>query len=155
MALPVPGVTPANWGAQLNAEIKLAAFPVGAIYLSVVNTSPATLFGGTWSVFATGQVLVGVDTGVSEFNTVEKTGGARTHTLTVGELAQHDHPIYTRDPAGPATARGLITGAGGAMFATTGTVYTFEGEPVGLRGLGQPHNNLQPFITCYMWKRTA
>jgi len=78
-----------NWSLQ-NAGLK--ARPVGSIFISVVSTNPNTLFGfGSWSQIAPGRTLVGLDSGDSDFNTVRKTGGAKTHTLVSGELATHTH----------------------------------------------------------------
>ena len=57
------------------------AWPVGSVFIAVVSTNPATLLGyGTWAAFATGRTLVGIDAGQTEFDTVEETGGAKTHT---------------------------------------------------------------------------
>jgi len=141
-----------------------AIYPVGAIYMSVVNTSPATLFGGTWAVWGTGKVPVGVDTGQTEFNTVEKTGGAKTHTLTTAELATHNHgagslaaPIYTDGAS--VTIPNIYT-AKTASYTTApnqtgnGLNTTCTGSTANA-GSGSAHNNLQPYITCFMWKRTA
>jgi len=69
-------------------------WPIGSVYIAVVSTNPATLLGfGTWSAFAAGRTLVGLDAGQTEFDTVEETGGAKTHTLTVGEIPSHDHDL--------------------------------------------------------------
>lgn len=66
---------------RVNQQYPL--FPVGAVFISVVSTSPGTLLGyGTWSAFATGRVLVGIDAGQTEFDVVEETGGAKTSTAT-------------------------------------------------------------------------
>lgn len=118
-------------------------YPVGAIYMSVVNTSPATLFGGTWAVWGTGRVPVAVDTGQTEFDTVEKTGGAKTHTLTVGEMPSHAHDTNI-----------FFSGTGIVHYSVSAAP---SPTPIGTSaaGGGQAHNNLQPYITCYMWKRTA
>ena len=62
-------------------------YPIGAIYLSVSDTNPSQWFGGTWELIAQGRTLVGVDTTQTEFNTVKKIGGEKTHVLTVAELA--------------------------------------------------------------------
>ena len=66
-------------------------YPIGAIYLSVSDINPSQWFGGTWELIAQGRTLVGVDTTQTEFNTVKKTGGEKTHVLTVAELASHTH----------------------------------------------------------------
>lgn len=50
-------------------------YPVGSIYMSVKNTSPSDLFGGTWEIWGSGRVPVGVDSGQTEFSTVENPGG--------------------------------------------------------------------------------
>jgi len=56
------------------------AFPVGALFLSLVATDPATLLGyGTWAAFGAGRMLVGLDAGDADFDTVRETGGAKTH----------------------------------------------------------------------------
>jgi len=67
------------------------AFPVNSVFISVVDTNPSNLLGyGTWVTFGTGRVIVGVDTGQTEFNTVEKTGGSKTanydHTVVASNL---------------------------------------------------------------------
>jgi hypothetical protein len=124
-------------------------YPVGAIYMSVVNTNPATLFGGTWVEWGKGRVPVGVDTSQTEFNTVEKTGGAKTHTLTANQLPKIIQSWPHGDPAEPVTSYADVVSYGGwtNRWRWVGALQSF--------GNDQPHNNLQPYITCYMWKRTA
>ena len=56
-----------------------AMYPVGSIYISVKSTNPSSFFGGTWTAFGTGRTLVGINTSDTNFDTVEKTGGAATH----------------------------------------------------------------------------
>ncbi len=68
------------------------AWPVGSIYISVLATDPATTFGfGTWEVYGTGRVLVGIDSGDTDFDTVGEQGGAKGHTLTEAEMPAHTH----------------------------------------------------------------
>lgn len=75
-----------------TAVILAAAYPIGAIFLSAVSTNPATLLGfGTWTAFGTGRMPVGYDAGQTEFNAAEKTGGAKTHTLSASEMPVHTH----------------------------------------------------------------
>ncbi|MBT3318146.1 MAG: hypothetical protein HN948_00735 [Clostridia bacterium] len=73
------------------SDFQLAMYPVGAIYTSVISTSPATLFGGTWSAFGAGKALVGFQSGDSDFGTSEGTAGAKTHSLAESELPSHTH----------------------------------------------------------------
>lgn len=118
-------------------------YPVGSIYMSVSNVNPSNLFGGTWEEFAKGKTLIGVDTEQVEFNTVEKTGGEKSHKLTIDEMPSHEHPTN-------------ISAWGGGTnytFQTT-TIETGRDEHTGLVGGDKPHNNLQPYICTYMWKRT-
>ena len=127
----------------VNGVIDLV-YPVGSIYISVVSTNPGTLFGvGTWVAFGTGRVLVGLDAGQTEFNTVEKTGGEKTHTDTIAEMPAHTHNITVSD--------GPSTNAGYAMYSSPVDVYALTSTSA---GSGAPHNNLQPYIAVYMWKRT-
>lgn len=100
---------------------------------------------GTWAAWGSGRVPVGVNTSDSSFNTVEKTGGEKTHTLTVAEMPSHYH-TYTYSKAD-----GWTYGNGGLA-----NVRNSEGtQNTGSTGSGNAHNNLQPYITCYMYKRTA
>ena len=123
-------------------------FPVGAVYITATNTNPQTFLGGTWVAFGQGRTLVGVNTSESEFNSVLKTGGEKTHKLTENEMPEHNHPI---------------TGGGSKLALTTGgNMYRVVYEENGLveqvrssnTGGSQAHNNLQPYITVYFWRRT-
>lgn len=68
------------------------AFPVGSVFLSVLSDDPATLLGyGTWAAIGAGRMLVGVDTGDTDFNALEETGGAKTVTLTEAQMPSHTH----------------------------------------------------------------
>ncbi len=66
-------------------------YPIGIIYESVKPDNPSTFMGGTWTRFGNGKVLVGVDETDTDFNTVNKTGGEKTHVLTVSEMPSHTH----------------------------------------------------------------
>lgn len=127
-----------------------AAWPVGSVFLSVVSTNPGTLLGvGTWTAFGAGRMLVGRDAGQTEFDTVEETGGAKTHTLTTAEMPAHSHPGSTAPIAG--AAGGFSSRAAPGNNAGTAT----SSVSVASQGGGGAHNNLPPYIVVYMWKRTA
>ena len=128
------------------ADIGNALYPVGSIYMSVNNTNPSTFFGGTWVSWGAGKVPVGVDTNDTDFATVEKTGGEKTHTLTVSEMPSHKHTV---EAIGSGTTQQELTAFN---VGTTSGVDGYAGTD--FTGGGQAHNNLQPYITCYMWKRT-
>ena len=141
--------------------------------MSVSPVNPGTLFGGTWVAWGVGRVPVGVDTAQTEFDTVDKTGGAKTHTLTVGQMPVHAHTQWgiSGDQGagagrlslqadgnlvwyrGNGTTWGAGAGAGGGRQQVT--VGGGENRGTSNSGSGEAHNNLQPYITCYMWKRTA
>lgn len=131
---------------QINGTNVLEkVYPVGSIYINAtVNTNPATLLGfGTWVAFGAGKVIVGLDSSDTDFDTAEETGGAKTHTLTTSEIPSHTHSLSTSDNPG---GTGAIEVAGGAPTSTQTTQAT---------GGGGAHNNLQPYIVAYMWKRTV
>ena len=118
-------------------------YPIGSIYMSIDSTNPSSLFGGTWEPWGTGRVPVGIDLNDTDFNTVEKTGGEKTHTLSVNEMPSHTHMLH------------LVSnqlGNGGGMWGTTYSQYDGNVNTYSTGG-SQAHNNLQPYITCYMWKR--
>jgi hypothetical protein len=125
---------------------KLAEHPVGSLLMSTVNTNPSTYIGGTWAAWGSGRVPVGVNTSDSDFNAAEKTGGAKTHTLTLSQIPNHQHEIYETQNVGEPGYRPVLATTGG-----WGPTPEFTN---GVGG-GGSHNNLQPYITCFMWKRTA
>ncbi len=101
------------------------AFPVGAVFLSVVSTNPNTLLGyGTWSQVGQGQFLVGQNSSDADFDTPEETGGAKTH----------NHDAHS-------TVNNLRTGGSELGFATDGSHVAAS--------------NVPPYFVVYIWKRTA
>lgn len=145
-----------EWVDQINDTIingvKLAVLqaenPVGHIRMETTNVNPATYLGfGTWELWGSGRVPVGVDTTQTEFSTVEKTGGEKEHTLTIDEMPKHSHA--------PQNNSAVMASSGSGDINQTSGSRTYEILQIGSTGGSQPHNNLQPYITCYMWKRTA
>lgn len=106
---------------------------------------PDELFGGTWEVFGTGRTLVGISASETEFDTVEKTGGEKTHKLTITEMPSHNHRIG-----------GWITITYGSGWTAIWDYWGGDRQNYSASvGGSQAHNNIQPYITVYMWKRTA
>lgn len=93
-------------------------------------------------------MLVGLDAGQAEFDTVEETGGAKTHALTEAEMPAHVHN-QTRLP----TTTGGVTGF--TVDTSMSGTPTTSGVDTGSKGGGQAHNNLPPYIVVRVWKRTA
>lgn len=192
-------------------------YPVGSIYMSVNSTNPGSLFGGTWIAWGSGRVPVGVNSSDGDFNTAEKTGGAKSvslahshtvnshthstggHALTVNEIPEHAHSFSGQtsttgnhahmyrdyyqmaqtsvgtDPGRQGVAANSDTDAnpgahtkdnGNHSHSYSGTTSSVGGSAAhshGNTGASAPGTNsalgtqsvLQPYITCYMWKRTA
>ena len=79
-------------GGVTLADVVDALYPVGALKFSANNVNPGTyLAGTTWAAWGPGRVLVGFDSGQTEFDTAEETGGAKTHQLTTNEMPSHTH----------------------------------------------------------------
>lgn len=131
-----------------NAVVEIAgalqAYPVGAVYISVNAQSPADLFGGQWAVFGAGRALVSLDANDTDFDTPEETIGTKTHTLTVDQIPSHTHSFTAMQDTNNSVNR---TGGGDLGAPSSSTTAATGG--------GQAHNNIQPSIVVYMWKRTA
>lgn len=119
-------------------------YPIGSIYISVNNTNPNLLFGiGEWEAIED-RFLLGVGT-----HTAGETGGEEIHTLTIDELPSHSHQ-YKRhslnmDDTDPTTGVDAYGVSNKTLDERLGTTE--------LSGGGQPHNNMPPYLTVYMWKR--
>lgn len=138
---------------SIDARDLYNVWPIGSIYISVVNINPSTYFGGTWEAFGTGKCLVGVDTSQTEFNSVEKTGGSKY-------LQEHYHDIrFAAYDGNGVTISNIGTGVDVLDIPnwnwnknrqndknSGSNLYTNK-EGTGNSG------NLQPYITVYMWKR--
>ena len=146
---------PANSADVLQLIIN-SIYPVGAIFMSTNETDPSTyLLGTTWARWADGRVPVGVSIGAdNDFGYVEQTGGAKSVTLSSAQLPAASVQTLLESYSA------YIPGQSETPSDTYGTVaYKRDGSSGNLNGTiqgqGQAHNNLQPYITCYMWKRTA
>ena len=146
-------------GTQIRSEITAglqARYHVGKLIFETENVNPATYLGfGTWELWGKGRVPVGVDSEDTDFNGAEKTGGEKTHKLTVAEMPSHNHNvIYGNYARPPIVDTGALDDQWGLKFSTTQGYRANAGVMQGTGG-NQPHNNLQPYITCYMWKRVS
>lgn len=134
-------------GTGVNGIIDMI-YPVGSIYMTVNITNPSVFFGGTWVVWGTGRVPLGVYSGDPEINEPEKIGGSKTVTLTTEQIPAHSHTV-TVDSQNPGTlnfqsgSASQVLNLGTKQYITSNT------------GSGQAHENMPPFITCYFFKRTA
>ena len=151
MAVADGGITKA----KLATEALELAYPVGSIYMNAtVATNPGTLLGfGTWATFGAGKVPVGIDASDTDFDTAEETGGAKTHVLTNAQIPPHSHTYGENQRVQVGTDNGTAFDAqqANAFSTSNGNV----GENSNGTGNAAAHNNLQPYIVVYMWKRTA
>ena len=93
---------------SLVSDLLNRVYPVGSIYMSAVNVSPASFLGGTWQAIEQGRMLMAAGSSWQ----AGTTGGAASHTRTVAELPAHDHSA-TETAAGGHT-HGASTGSAGA-----------------------------------------
>lgn len=149
------------------SECLLKIYPIDSIYMSVNDTNPATFLGGTWEPWGSGRVPVGVDTTDTDFATVEKVGGIKSDSFNHSHtkiFANDDEAYYylrskniytpssgnatavasfelynAEDAEGPANWDNIRTGRAPNQYGNDSTTVT----------------TLQPYITCFMWKRTA
>ena len=147
--------------------IKEALFPVGSIYVnSTDSTNPGTLLGfGTWSAFGAGRVMVGFNASNTLFDSAEETGGSadaiavsHTHTFstTTDSSGTHTHTIGTSSGNNDASGVGP-TPQSGSTYSTNSAgahTHTLSGT-TDSTGSSGTNANYQPYITVYMWKRTA
>ncbi len=139
-------------------------FPVGAVYLNVTGTSPATELGyGTWGQIAQGQFLVGQKAADADFDTAEETGGAKTVTLDATMIPAHTHIQDAHNHLIP-DVRDATTGSSTTQIAktadassTTGTLINTANKTATNQntGGGLAHSNVPPYFVIYVWKRTA
>lgn len=123
---------------------------IGKLIFDTQNVNPATYLGfGTWQLWGQGRVPVGINPNDSDFNAVEKTGGEKTHQLTIEEMPSHNHSIKKQVDNNSGNKISVGSGSASLFYQLDDTVETNN------TGGGQAHNNLQPYITCYIWKRTA
>ncbi len=125
---------------DLVKQLKLAMNPVGTVLTTINSTNPSEYLGGIWERFAQGRTIVGVDEddSVTLMNTANSTGGS------VNPLTRHGHSIKRA--------------GGSAQTAVGATINWADSTAVGVvseAGDNTNHNNWQPFVTVYFWKRTA
>lgn len=153
---------------DIAAAVKQALFPVGSIYTNAsVSTNPGTLLGfGTWSAFGAGRVMVGYDSGNALFDAAEETGGSadaivvsHTHTFAATTSTDGAH-THTCDMGNGESGSGHFTDSGtydrdNDIPGTAGShSHTISGTTAS-SGSSATNANYQPYITVYMWKRTA
>ena len=140
----------------INSKI----YPIGSIYISVSDTNPKDIFGGTWEQIEDTFLL-----SAGSKYAAGSTGGEATHTLTTGEMPNHAHSqnieVYGYSGWGSFTTSGYgvmidysssnYHGPNKTVNAANVTMYSDTGS----NGNNQAHNNMPPYLAVYVWKRTA
>lgn len=121
-------------------------YPVGSIYMSVNSTNPTNLFGGTWEQIQ-GKFLFGMDSSYP----AGSTGGEITHALTINEMPEHNHTIYYPNAGGPYGKANISYPEG----SDTDMTWCAEMCKTAPTGGSAAHNNMPPYLSVYIWKRTA
>lgn len=135
-----------SWVSSLNDNLTnlwKTIYPVGSIYMSTVSTSPATLFGGTWTQLKDIFLL-----GAGDTYSAGATGGAATVALTAANNGPHEHN------AGKYDANWYASSAQAGVYA----IYEYGNgntRKTSSSGSGTPHNNMPPYLVVNMWRRTA
>lgn len=146
-----------------NVSFLNVIYPIGTIYMSVNNTNPANIFGGTWESIR-GKFLLGEG---DDFE-AGTTGGEINHTLTENEMPSHTHTMASggnhSHTANFLEVRSKINGQASnnvarpnnSSYDSTGTITTSNGShshSLNSTGNGQAHNNMPPYLAVYIWKR--
>ncbi len=129
-------------------NIVLQAYPVGSIYMSINNTNPGTLFGGTWTAWGQGRVPIGVSGTEEDFSAPNKTGGSRKITIINKNLPAQVFTLYNA----PSGSNGNYAEVK-VNSAMSGYVATQISTRAGTAD--QPIDITPRYTTCYMWQRTA
>ena len=134
-------------------EAKLSIYPVGSIYITTNEQNPGEYIGGTWESYGQGRTLVGAGTGTDSNNvqrvfTINSTGGEYQHKLTTSEMPSHTHGINSAGQAGSTAWGYAIAWDGKAAIETSSARISNTGG-------SQSHNNIQPYVVTYMWRRVS
>lgn len=141
-----------NWDKLVNS-IKSAMYPVGSVYITYNNVNPGTFLGGAWERFGQGRTLVGEGTGndgsTSMSFTPNSNGGEYKHLLTIDEMPSHSHNITL-----PVSTN--WSGNGGQAYQLNNrTTDIITKDYIKTTGNSNSHNNVQPYIVVFFWRRTA
>lgn len=131
---------------NMQVELMKLVFPIGSTYITQEDTNPSEILKfGTWERLK-GKVCLGVDEDDEDLNTIGKTGGEKTHILTIEEMPSHKHEIAARNNNATGLYEVKATNATGDVgSANTKTA-----------GGNKAHNNMQPYeVVGYMWIRRA
>lgn len=132
-------------------------YPVGSVYINVNNTNPSNFIGGTWERLKDRFLL-----GAGDAYAAGATGGEATVRLTEEEMPKHNHIMTVSLSDGwdkPMVYTGDGKGSDSGRTIKISSTENKEGNGYYTRcyssGGDEPHNNMPPYLTVYMWKRIA
>ena len=133
-----------NQISNISSTIFDNIYPVGSIYMSVNDTNPSNLFGGTWTQLKDRFLL-----GAGSTYTSGSTGGSATQRLSAANLPSHTHPQYVATNGGSTSANLDYNG-----WVSNGKAVA-QGIPTGATGQGTKFDIMPPYLVVYMWQRTS
>ena len=133
-----------NQISNISSTIFDNIYPVGSIYMSVNDTNPSKVFGGTWTQLKDRFLL-----GAGSTYTNGSTGGSATQRLSAANLPSHTHPQYVATNGGSTSANLDYNG-----WVSNGKAVA-QGIPTGATGQGTKFDIMPPYLVVYMWQRTG
>jgi hypothetical protein len=146
----ISDVTETSQDSDLIKQLKLAMNPIGTVLTTINSANPSRYIGGTWERYGQGRALVGVDENDDDFSAIGKTGGEKKHTLTIDEMPSHEHSMGRTANSGSSDYKGQkVIGApfNSSFYPTNAATNPTGGD--------KAHNNMQPYISVYMFRRVA
>lgn len=129
---------------SLNPKLLQEVFPINKVEVFFDDLDHSDFLGYTWEMISQGKFPVGLDINDTDFNTIGKTGGEKTHTLTINEMPSHKHNMHY----------GTTAGGDGTGYIYSNSVGTGPAA-MDAAGGGQAHNNVPPYIVMAFWRRIA
>ena len=123
-------------------------YPIGFIFITLGETSPASIYGGTWELLKD-KFLIGAGNKYS----LGSTGGEETHILSESEMPKHRHSFGT---ANGFTWFAILESLDGSPHATWDTSSgNLTSGALSETGGSQPHNNMPPYLAVYLWRKIS
>jgi len=148
--------------AQLKIFLLQSIFHVGCIWEERTGTNPATTFGfGTWELYGVGRVTVCIDSGDTDFDTVDETNGAKTKAISahadtaVANHSDHVHSFVASSTSALVKLVAADVKTGVSPLGTSAAPSAVMTHSVTQPSAHSDLNVVQPSIVVYRWTRTA
>ena len=129
-------------------------YPVGSIYMSVQDVSPASIFGGVWRKIENAFLFA-----ASKAHPAGEVGGEESVALTTDQMPEHYHDGVTTDSLIDnyrmtyENGDSRNTGASAYWAIKQGTEPGGNTARTTVAGNGEAHNNMPPYLSVYIWVR--